>query len=37
MTRKALIEKWIDDLVANGFMHGWGGDKSAEFKTSFVK
>lgn len=32
MKTEELIKKWIDDLVANGFMQGWAGDKSDKFK-----
>lgn len=34
MKTEQLIKKWIEDLVANGFMQGWMGDKSAKFKKS---
>ena len=29
-----LVKKWIEDLIENGFMHGWYGDKSDEFKKT---
>lgn len=29
---QALVKKWIDDMVKNGFMSGWLGDRSDEFK-----
>ncbi len=32
LTTEELIKKWIDDMCKHGFMHGWGGDKSQEFK-----
>ncbi len=32
-TDKALVKKWIDDMIAVGFMSGWGGDKSDKFKN----
>jgi hypothetical protein len=33
MTKKQLITKWVDDMIAGGFMYGWFGDKSQEFKN----
>lgn len=32
MEKETLVKKWIDDMIANGFMHGWFGDRSDEFK-----
>ncbi len=32
MKKEKLVKKWIDDMIKNGFMSGWGGDKSDKFK-----
>lgn len=32
MTKEELVKKWIEDMIKNGFMNGWFGDKSDEFK-----
>lgn len=34
MKPEELVIKWIDDLINHGFMQGWGGDKSEEFRNS---
>ena len=26
--KNKLVEKWIADMIAHGFMRRWGGDKS---------
>jgi len=33
MNKEELVNGWINSLVENGFMHGWLGDKSPEFKS----
>lgn len=32
MAKQEIVKKWINDMIANGFMHGWCGDRSDEFK-----
>jgi|ERR1035437_2614159 hypothetical protein len=32
MKKEKLVKKWIDDMIKHGFMNGWMGDKSEEFK-----
>ena len=32
MTKEEIIKKWIDSMIKNGFMQGWFGDKSDNFK-----
>lgn len=37
MTTKQLVRKWINDMIKHGFMRGWMGDTSKEFKDTQFK
>jgi hypothetical protein len=37
MTKEQIVKKWIDSMVKHGFMSGWMGDKSDEFKKKQYK